>query len=234
VYEQPADVMAEVKAKQKNDELQIASLSSRVTAAPIRTGRDGGMHATFLAKLKPQEVRETDGTIRYVVDENAAKRLGSYVNPPLETHPDTTGTAVAAKPAPAAKGGASYMTAAAESKPTPAPSRTSYAASESGIFGKMKSFFVGDDEKPVSSPVAAAKSVTKPAQRPAPIHQAAVPKPAAQPQPAPAKEPEQTAQAAPPAAMPARQSAASAASLMSGAAPTIPTGSFDTRWGAIR
>jgi murein L,D-transpeptidase YafK len=233
VYEQPADVMAEVKAKQKNDDLQIASLSSRVTAAPIRTGRDGGMHATFLAKLKPQEVRETDGTIRYVVDENAAKRLGSYVNPPLETHPDTTGTAVAAKPAPAATSGSSFMTAAADSKPAPAPSRTSYAASESGIFGKMKSFFVGDDEKPAPAPSATAKPASKPAPRATPVQQAAAPKPATQPPSAPAKEPEQTAQAIP-ATTPARQSAASGASLMSGAAPTVPAGSFDTRWGAIR
>ena len=58
----PADVVAEVKAKQQQDDQQIASLASRVTLAPIKTGRDGGMHPTFLAKLKPQEVREPDGT----------------------------------------------------------------------------------------------------------------------------------------------------------------------------
>ena len=58
------------------------------------------MHPTFLAKLRPQEVRESDGTVRYVVDENAAKKLGSYVNPPIETHPiepESTGTAVASR-----------------------------------------------------------------------------------------------------------------------------------------
>ncbi len=49
------------------------------------------MHPTFLAKLQPQEVRESDGTVRYVVDENAAKKLGSYVNPPLETASDRAG-----------------------------------------------------------------------------------------------------------------------------------------------
>ena len=84
----PADVLAEVKAKQRKDDQQIASLSSRVIAAPIKTGRDGGMHPTFLAKLKPQEVREPDGTVRYMVDSNAAKQLGSYVNPPFETYPE--------------------------------------------------------------------------------------------------------------------------------------------------
>ena len=130
VYEVPADVIAEVKAKQRQDDQQIASLSSRVSLAPIRTGRDGGMHPTFLAKLKPQEVREQDGTIRYVVDKNAASKLGSYVNPPLETYPDeTSGTAVASAPAAKQKqkGGAIYATASAESKPAPAPTKTAYA-----------------------------------------------------------------------------------------------------------
>src|SRR6185295_6435954 len=98
VYEVQADVLMALKEKQQQDNAQIESLSNRLTAAPIKTGRDGGMHPTFLAKLKPQEIRETDGTIRYVVDENAKKKLGSYVNPPFETHPvdsEPTGTAVA-------------------------------------------------------------------------------------------------------------------------------------------
>jgi len=128
----PADVLAQVKAKQRQDDQQIASLSARgVAMAPIRTGRDGGMHPTFLAKLKPQEVRESDGTVRYVVDKNAASQLGSYVNPPLETYPDAapTGTAVAATtPAPKAKQDAkssTYMTAASEQRPAPAPASAS-------------------------------------------------------------------------------------------------------------
>ena len=98
VYEVQSDVLMALKEKQQKDNAQIASLSNRVSAAPIKTGRDGGMHPTFLAKLKPQEIRETDGTIRYVVDENAKKKLGTYVNPPFETHPvdsEPTGTAVA-------------------------------------------------------------------------------------------------------------------------------------------
>src|SRR5882757_4087882 len=127
-YEIPADVMSELKAKQRQDDQQIASLSSRVTAAPVKTGRDGGMHPTFLAKLKTQEVREADGSVRYVVDESASKKLGSYVNPPIETYPTDdapTGTAVAGaqtRGGPAAKqpqkpvpGAATYMTASAES-----------------------------------------------------------------------------------------------------------------------
>jgi len=238
-YEVPADVVAALKEKQRQDNLQIAALSTRVTAAPIKTGRDGGMHPSFLAKLKPQEVREPDGTVRYVVDEGAAKKLGSYVNPPLETHPvdtEPTGTAIASAPAPKPQaGGSTYMTAAAESKPAPAPTRTAYAATSSdtgGFFGKVKNFFVGDDEKPATAArVASApsKSAPKPAPKPHPAPAAA----AARPQPAAQPEPEQAAQVTP-APTPARQPAASGASLMSGAQPTVPAGNFDQRWGAIR
>jgi murein L,D-transpeptidase YafK len=248
-YQVPADVMAAVKQKQREDDQQIASLSSRVTLAPIRTGRDGGMHPMFLAKLKPQEVREADGTVRYVVDENAAKKLGSYVNPPLESYPDAspTGTTAVATNTPAkTKGdqkqdqkGASYVTASAESRPAPTPpARASLFASASesrqdGLFGKMKSFFVGDDEKPTPhTPVNAAKpaAAPKPAPRPQPAQAAVHPKPQSAPTAQQAQETEQPA----PSPTPTRQSAASGASLMNGAAPTVPAGSFDSRFGAVR
>jgi murein L,D-transpeptidase YafK len=257
-YEVPADVVAAVKQKQQQDNAQVASLSNRVTAAPIKTGRDGGMHPTFLAKLKPQEVREPDGTVRYMVDENAAKKLGSYVNPPLETHPvdtEPTGTLLATGPVRAApKGktepnGAVYAVATAESKPAPAPAKANESGSmmsslfgstpdsrDDGVLGRMKTsvgrWFGSDDKdnKPVSPPAAKAAtsaSAPKPAARPNPAPAVAKPQPAAQ------SEPEQSAQAAP-APTPARQSAASGASLMSGATPTVPAGNFDQRWGAIR
>jgi hypothetical protein len=247
--EVPADVVAAVKQKQREDDHQAAALASRVTLAPIRTGRDGGMHPTFLAKLKPQEIREPDGTVRYVVDESAAKRLGSYVNPPLESYPDAspTGTTLAAssaKPKPDQKAepqkGAAYMTAAAESRPAPQPparaslfASASESRSEGGLFGKMKSFFVGDDEKPTpTASVGAAKPAptSRPAPKPAQTAAHPKPQPASAAQPAQAQQPAQTVQAEPA----PRQSAASGASLMSGATPTVQSGSFDSRWGAVR
>ncbi|HMK81259.1 MAG TPA: murein L,D-transpeptidase family protein [Xanthobacteraceae bacterium] len=267
VYPLPADVMASVKQKQHEDDQQAAALASRVTLAPIRTGRDGGMHPTFLAKLRPQEVRESDGTVRYVVDESAAKKLGSYVNPPLETYPDAapagttavvanTQTSTQAKPKPDQKTdqkpdqkGATYMTAAAESRPAPTPpARASLFASVSdgqsdGLFGRMKSFFVGD-EKPV--PTAPVASATKQAPPPKPAHprpaQAAAvrPKPQTEPQstqPAPQQQQQQPQQQSTDQAQPSQQTAArpaSGASLMSGATPVVPAGNFDNRWGAVR
>jgi hypothetical protein len=257
-YEVPADVMSELKAKQRADDQQIASLSTRVTAAPIKTGRDGGMHPTFLAKLKPQEVREADGTVRYVVDESASKKLGSYVNPPIETYPtdDTTGTAVAGaqtrggakqpqKPAP---GATTYMTAAAESRPAPAPARAPAESSgglsslfastndsrQEGVFGRMKTSvgrLFGDDDKPAAAAPAQKPVAALPPPKPAARPQSASAAASAKPQPQEQETPAPSAQAA---QTPTRQSAASGASLMGGATPTVPAGTFDNRWGAIR
>ena len=189
-------------------------------------------------------MRESDGTIRYVVDKNAASKLGSYVNPPLETYPDATGgTAVASAPAAKQKQdtkGATYATASAESKPAPAPTKTAYAptASDDSIFSRMKSsvgrFFTGDDDKSApSAPVAAAKPAPKPAPRPQTAAKQTQPAQQPAPQAAPPAQEPVAAQPAP-SPTPARQSAASGASLMSGATPTVPAGSFDARWGAVR
>jgi murein L,D-transpeptidase YafK len=244
-YVVPQEVRDAVAAKRRQDEQQTAALIPRTTAAPVRTGRDGGMHPTFLALLKPQEVREADGTVRYVVDETASKRLGSYVNPPLETEPVTSVLATPAAPAPgprAKPAPATYAVASAETReapppaPRPQPSGNMFAslfssneaapppppAQQDSMMGRVKSFFVGDD-------------------KPAPAH----PRPARQATPAPKAKPhrkpepaEAAAPAAPPpapvAAAPASTTTASNGSLLNGAQPTVPTGSFDARWGAVR
>ena len=243
-YVVPQDVRDAVVAKRRQDEQQTASLIPRTTAAPVRTGRDGGMHPTFLALLKPQEVREADGTVRYVVDESASKRLGTYVNPPLETEPvNPVATAPAPRPGPKQKSAptATYAVASEETReapppaPRPQPSGSMFASlfssneaapppppqQQDSMLGRVKSFFVGDD-KPATSP-----------QRPA--KQTATPKPGAKPRPK--SEPaEATAPAAAPAAAPAPAPTPSAANagLLNGAQPTVPAGSFDQRFGAIR
>jgi murein L,D-transpeptidase YafK len=233
-YVVPEEVRDAVAAKRRQDEAQTAALISRgVTPAPVRTGRDGGMHPTFLALLKPQEIREPDGTVRYVVDENASKRLGSYVNPPLETEPvspvfaATPTPRAAPKPAPG-----TYAVASASSReapppaPRPQPSGSMFASlfssndapppPQDSMFGRMKSFFVGDDSerKPAAAPRPALKQAT-----PAPK-----PKPQSKPEPV-------QADAGP---APAPTPTAANAGLLNGAQPTVPSGSFDQRFGAIR
>jgi murein L,D-transpeptidase YafK len=239
-YQVPEEVRDAVAAKRRQDDAQIASLIPRTTAAPIRTGRDGGMHPTFLALLKPQEVREPDGTVRYVVDENASKRLGSYVVPPLETEPAATPAVAAAptRPAPKHKSQppATYAVASAETREVPAPRAQQQPGGmfsnlfssgtdqpppppKDSMFGRVKSFFVGDEPQRKAAPAHAPRSERK---------QAAKPKPHAKAEPA------REAEAAPaPAPAPAPKTAANAG-LLNGAQPTLPSGSFDSRWGAIR
>lgn len=67
----PQEVADAVNDKQRNDELQFATLVSRNTpVAPITSNRDGGMHPKFVAALRPTEVVDEKGKIRLVVDPN--------------------------------------------------------------------------------------------------------------------------------------------------------------------
>jgi hypothetical protein len=145
------------------------------------------------------------------------------------------------------------MTASAESRPAPAPAARASAESSGGlaslfastndsrsesVFGRMKNSvgrLFGDDDKPA-------------AQAPRPVAALPPPKPAAKPQATPAVtrtkpqgQPQDQADEAPASApttqaaqTPTRQSAASGSSLMGGATPTVPAGSFNNRWGAIQ
>ena len=249
-YQVPQEIAEAVATKKRQDDAQTAALISRgVPAAPIRTGRDGGMHPYFLAKLKPQEMREADGTVRYVVDESAAKKLGSYVNPPLEVNPTVEAESTVADNAPVPRAApqpkpaptTTYAVASAESTPVPPPPKPqgSMFASlfssisdqpppppqqQDSVFGRMKNsvgrLFGTDDHKPVPQPVVAPKQAT------------ATPKPVAKPHPKPQST--EPAEAAPAAPVPAPTSTASNTGLLPGAQPTVPAGTFDNRWGALR
>jgi len=71
VFEVPQQIAEAVQAKQREDDLQFAQLASRNTpTAPIKSGRDGGMHPTFIAKLRPQEIIDERGNAKLVVDRN--------------------------------------------------------------------------------------------------------------------------------------------------------------------
>ena len=220
VYEVNKELIDAVAEKQKSDDTQFAQLVQRNTpTVPVRTGRDGGMHQTFLAKLTPRFVRDPDGSVRYDVDPAAASKLGSYVNPPRD--PDTAETASTAR---TARSAPAPSVAAAESKPAPQPSSRVAAAqpdSAIGRIGSTVSRWVGlggndvksEQVKPVPSPK------TAPAVRP-PATAAIQPKP----------KPQQEAAAEPP----VRTTAASGASLISGGTPVVRSDSFESRFGPTR
>ena len=83
VYEVPQEIASAVYNKQRSDELQFAQLASRGTpVAPVRSGRDGGMHPTFVAKLQPREVVDERGNVKLVVDRSSQGSIVAYSSPP--------------------------------------------------------------------------------------------------------------------------------------------------------
>ena len=71
VIDVPQEVADAVNDRQRQDELQFATLVARNTpTAPVGSNRDGGMHPKFVAALRPTEVVDDKGKIRLVVDPN--------------------------------------------------------------------------------------------------------------------------------------------------------------------
>jgi murein L,D-transpeptidase YafK len=118
----PAEIASAVKEKNDKDERDFNALASKgIATVAVRTGTDGGMHPTFLAKLRPQEALfDSEGHFRPVMPSSIP--LPANVNPPRAPSPeaDTTSSVAAAQPEPAApaKPKAVYSTASvAPAKP---------------------------------------------------------------------------------------------------------------------
>ena len=119
----PAEIASAVKEKADKDERDFNALASKgIATVAVRTGTDGGMHPTFLAKLRPQEALfDNDGHFRPVMPSSIP--LPANVNPPRAPSPEaeTTSSVAAAQPEPAApaKSKPVYSTASvAPAKPT--------------------------------------------------------------------------------------------------------------------
>ncbi len=94
VFEVPQEVAAAVNDKRRTDDLQFAQLAARGTpTAPIRNGRDGGMHPTFIAKLQPREIVDERGNTKLVVD-RTNPTVVAYSAPQQEN--ETTGATLLA------------------------------------------------------------------------------------------------------------------------------------------
>src|SRR5262245_14513875 len=232
-YEVNKELRDAVADKQKSDDAQFAQLVQHNTPTlPVRTGRDGGMHPTFMAKLEPRVVHDPDGSVRYDVDPTAASKLGSYVNPPK---PETTPTETASVSS------SSIMSlASAESRPAAKPTQVASAQPESssGGIGALVSRWFGGNDANKSEAKPAAVPLPKPAPRPvtASSMAAAKPKPQSQPQPVhqeataaaePARSPSEPSP-------PVRTSVASGSSLITGATPVVQSDSFDSRFSPTR
>jgi murein L,D-transpeptidase YafK len=216
-YKVPDDIVAAVRDKQRRDDVQTAELINRGTpTAPIKMGVDGGMNPTFLAAVKSHG--GPGATIR-----TAIGTIPPHVNPPAES--------------PASDSILSTMSlASTESKPAPGPRSSVQVASAGSSGGFLSNLFGLKSEDQSAAPTAEA---AKPKSAAAPAKPAHTSVAAKKPGPAPAEVKAANAAATKPS--PAKQEAATeqpgkttTTSLLNGAAPTMPSGGFDSRFGAWR
>jgi hypothetical protein len=241
-YKMPDDVVAAVKDKQQDDDRQTAQLVAQGTpTVPVRMGVDGGMNPIFLSALK-----------RPYVDSAGIVRSASVTLP--GTIPPTTRPPGAAEPIGET---ATASVSVPERAPAAAPASARVASAQPGNW--FGSLFSSSGSEP-SNGGGVVDRVTRLVgfKGSEPTASASSPKPKPKPKPA-AKPPLQTAstarpksehQAANPAANPAlgairpkqpqaatqvaeEPKPSSSASLMTGAQPTVPGGSFDSRWGTF-
>jgi murein L,D-transpeptidase YafK len=257
VYEVPEEIASLVREKEYKDDAQFAELARRGTpTAPVKTYADGGMNEVFVAAVRrnqigvrPQEalfVSTPPGTIPAsvrpprIAELADAPIMNNGVMPGQASGADLTTPQLAiAEPAPAAQpaakssGGLFGSLFASKSESTP-------ERKDAGAIDKMARFFgLGKDDSKTKTAEAAPTPKPKPAAKATHVaaHGAIRPKQAetAPAKPAEALRPAQTAAATVPAAATvtavAPQTPASTA--MNGAAPVVPTGSFDSRWSAF-
>ena len=224
-YRVPEEIAAAVSERQRRDEIKIAELINRGTpAAPVKMGVDGGMNATFLTAVKSHggpgaPIRTAVGTIP------------PHVNPPRE---------------PEATAGTMFSLASTESRPASIESKpasvtrstvqvaSATPASSGGVGGFFSNLFGSKAEDQGAASASTQPTQTSNSKRTGakPGQSAARPKP--EPQPAETKT---VSNSAAKASTPKQETSgepqrntASATGVLSGAAPTVPSGGFDTRF----
>ena len=223
-YRVPQEIASAVRAKERRDDSQIADLVNRGTpVVPARIGVDGGMNPTFVSA-----VRSNGGPGSTI--HTAAGTIPAHVNPPAGSMADTTGNTF------------SLASAESRSSQVQVASAGSNSGGISGFFSNLfgsKPAQSGDTRAAATPPSAPAKPQAgspapsksgqtaalgggraKPDVQPADGKSAKV---AAKPQTLPAR-PEEAAEP--------EAKSASTPSLLNGAAPTVPTGGFENRFGA--
>jgi murein L,D-transpeptidase YafK len=217
-YQVNEDLLAAVAEKQQREDRQFAELVSRGTpTVATKTGTDGGMHPSFLAAVQPFNV-DSDGIVRARV---AAAPGTIPANIRLPSQPDqSTGSLAIAEPlVPRNSSGQSgWFGSLFASNST---------QSDSGVVDRV-SRAVG-----LRGSTSAPASKAKPAAKPTQTASTARPKQPSEQQTA------NSAGAARPQPKPTQEANASPtptanASVMSGAQPTVPSGTFEGRFGAWR
>jgi hypothetical protein len=231
-YQLNPEVADALQAREAEQNQQFADYVARGTpTVPVKTGTDGGMHPTFLAKLGQKNLLA--GMFEPKIIGAQPGSVGNNVNPPREADVVTASLGASESPAP---------TTASYSPPTPDNSQVrSRAVASSGpnMLDRVGSFLGFNKSEPAAPPPSTEKvplpprpkaiasfrpSIVAHAQA-APTHpqQRVAEAPAApQPQQQPA-----------PAAMPTPASVPSSG-VISGAVAPMQAASFDARWNATR
>jgi murein L,D-transpeptidase YafK len=260
-FEVPEEIASAVQDKQHRDEQQTADLIRRGTpTVPIRTHADGGMHPVFVEAVKRNEIGVTPAAFSLAA---APGTIPATVRPPrlpeLADAPIMNGAAPPPRPTnePQVRA-ASLTTETPAEKPAAKSGNLFGSLFSSGTDKKDDSTLDrmarlmglrGSDPAPAKAAVPAPKPKPKPAIRQASANAngAIRPKPAqsepAQSESAKAEPVRAAAVQRPPAPVPAAEPANAPAraatpaptnSALSGAAPVVPTGSFENRWSGFR
>jgi hypothetical protein len=249
----PDDVLAAVQDKTRRDEAQVADLVRRGTnLPPARSFADGSMHPTFAAAVPSHNVDE-DGIVRAPISSRAGTIPANIRLPPSgertvasrATSKTATGSVsepvVRTETASASSSGGSlfgglFSSSSGSSSGSSGASTTTPPPSSSGggVMDRMARMvgLGGSSSSEKSAPTPKAKPTTKtaskskvddkkqPAKQTANANAGAI-----RPKSDPAPAEQQTAATQPP---------ASGSTTISGAQPTVPTGSFENRFGAWR
>jgi murein L,D-transpeptidase YafK len=223
-YQVAPELAAALDEKRHRDDSEMAELVSRGTpTVPVRTGTDGGTNPVFLATYQPQQVRDAQGQVHTVVARRAPTLLPAINTTSTATAAETPTGSVTPTSAAAPASGGTYGLAATDSK-------SASQAPSGNLFTRLFRM-AGDDKKAeaAAAPPATAPAHTRP--RSTVVAAKPPPKPKAEPEPAPPQEARATP-LAPPA--PPKVAASTDNTLLIGAQPTVPVGSFDSRWSAIQ
>jgi murein L,D-transpeptidase YafK len=233
VYEVPDQIAGPALEKQRNDDYQIAQLTNfNSPVAPIVMGTDGGMNRVFVAKLQEtQPVYDNDGHIHAppIHPGMPAPTLSG----PREDPEASVKTASVQKPS--LFGGVFDRTTTQSTGQSTSQGTSQVAsASSEGFFARL--FKPKSDAAPQPAPQGTALAGLKPTPGPRKAETAKLETPKSEPQKLEAQKTEAPAAAASHSPVPVPQvaSAAPSATLIKGAQPLVPAGSFDGRWAGLQ
>jgi hypothetical protein len=260
-YQVNQELAAAVAEKQKRDERQMAELISKGTpTVPVVTRTDGGMHPAFQAAFQ-KPYSEVSGVIR-TPGVSTPGTIPAHAVPPRAPESGATGSTGSTVVASAGDTGSSgnlFGGLFASNNPDPSPSSSEGMFDRVSRFVGWKA----SDPAPAAEPTPAQKKKSQPtkstqtaasaAKAPAPksaatsattatssasvtTTNAGAIRPAANKAQTPEAKPEQPKQETSQetrAAAAAEPRPSSSAGLLNGAQPTVPTGSFNNRWGSF-